>query len=146
MAARKATPKKSKAQEEIEVDVAEILDYMKVTGLFASVLRDVVERKVAVNAAKQAGSRVTTRQLQKAADTFRMANGLAKASDTHAWLESRGLSVETLEEYLKTNLLISSLKAKLDRNASKTKYYRSEEVEDLIREMVYRDWLSKALE
>ena len=120
MAARKATPKKSKAQEEIEVDVAEILDYMKVTGLFASVLRDVVERKVAVNAAKQAGSRVTTRQLQKAADTFRMANGLAKASDTHAWLESRGLSVETLEEYLKTNLLISSLKAKLDRNASKT--------------------------
>lgn len=131
----------AKKQKEMDVSVAEVVDYMRFTGQFLRALQDVVERKTAVATAGRKGLKITDGELQKAADAFRVANGLNKASTTEKWLSSRGITVEALEEHLETNLLISKLKDDLEKKAAKTKYLKSQVVQETMREMIYQDWL-----
>jgi len=105
----------AKKINEIEVTVAEVVDYMRITNRFAPSLREVVERKIAVEEAKTRGLKVSTKELQKAADTFRLINDLSTASDTKAWLKSNGIALESLEEYLETNLQIKASFCQLKR-------------------------------
>lgn len=133
-------------EKEIEVAVAEVVDYLRITGQFAPALREVVGRKVAANAAKRKRIKVSTTELQKAADAFRAANGLSKASDTEHWLKSNGLSIEGFEEYLEISLLVNKLKDELNKKAGKTKYLSSPQIKESIKEMIYRDWLAKELQ
>lgn len=135
----------TKKSNEIEVAVAEVVDYLRITGQFAPALRGVVERKVAAEAARKNGIKVSTKQLQKAADIFRHTQGLTKASDTETWLESLGVSLEVFEEYLETNFLISKFKDQLNKKAGKTKYLSSPEIKESIREMIFEDWMIKEL-
>ena len=130
---------------EIEVAVAEVVDYLRMTGRFSRALREVVARKVAVAAARKMKLRVTTAQLQKASDTFRMMHNLNKASDTNRWLKANGLTVEALEDYLEANLLINKLKDALEKKTAKSKYLSSPIIKESIREMIYKDWLEKEL-
>lgn len=130
--------------KEIEIDVAEVVDFMRITGAFVPALRHVVTRKITAGAAKAAGIKVTAGELQKAADTFRHVNGLAKASDTESWLNESGISLEFLEDYLETNLLINKFKAHLEKKAPKNKYIASPGIQESISEMIYQDWLLKA--
>jgi len=135
----------AKKKNEIEVTVAEVVDYLRITGQFMPLLREVVERKVTAEAARKSGKKVTTAELQKASDVFRAVKDLGKASDTARWLRSNGISVETLEEYLETNILISKLKDTLEKKASKTKYIASPSIQESIRDMIYQDWLKSQL-
>ena len=130
-------------EKEMEISVAEVVDFLRVTGRFLPALSEIVERKLTVEAAKRKGLKVTVQELQRAADAFRLANGLKKASATEAWLKSLGISVETLEDYLETNLLISKLKDALEGKAAPQKYLSSPVVKDTIRGIIYREWLSK---
>ena len=134
----KSTPKP-------EIDVAEVLDYMRMTGTFAQVLSEVVKRKMTAQAAKDQGISVSVKELQKAADDFRVDRGLHKASETETWLQSNRLSLEALEEYLETNLLISKFQDLLEARARRHKYMPSRTVKNNLREMVYQDWLAKAV-
>ena len=135
----------AKSSPEIEVAVAEVVDYLRITGGFAPALREVVERKVTAEAAKKAGITVTKAQLQRASDAWRLANGLNKASDTEAWLSANGITVEALEDYLETNLLMSKLKDQLEKKTAKKKYLDSEGIKESVRQLIYEDWLAKAL-
>jgi len=135
----------AKKSNEIEIRVAEVVDYLRITGQFTPALRKVVERKVSADAARKNGIKVTTKQLQKAADAFRVVHGLNKASDTENWLESNGLSIEVFEEYLETNLLVSKFKDRLNKKAGKTKYLASPEIKERLKEMVYSDWVKNEL-
>jgi len=134
----KSTPKP-------EIDVAEVLDYMRMTGTFAQVLSEVVKRRMTAQAAKNHGISVSAKELQKAADDFRVDRGLHKASDTQSWLQSNGLSVGAFEKYLETNLLISKFQDLLEASARRHKYMPSRTVKDNVREMVYQDWLVRAV-
>ncbi len=135
----------AKKKNEIEIGVAEVVDYLRITGHFAPALREVVERKVTADAARKQGIKVTAKQLQKAADTFRAVQGLTKARDTKSWLASNGLSVEAFEAYLETNLLVSKFKDRLNKKAGKAKYLSSQAIKQSVKEMIYRDWLKKEL-
>ena len=135
----------AKKKNEIEVAVAEVVDYLRITGQFLPALREVVERKIAANAARESGVKVTSKQLQAAADAFRVVHGFHKASDTESWLKTAGVSLEVFEEYIETNLLVSKFKDKLDKKVGKTKYLSTPEVKESIREMIYRDWLAEQL-
>lgn len=130
---------------EIEIGVGEVVDYMRMTGKFVPALREVVTRKITAEAAKEAGKKVTTKELQKAADNFRLVNGLAKSSDTEVWLDETGISVEFLEEFLETNLLINKFKEHLEKKAQRNKYLSSPEIKDSVTEMIYQEWLASAL-
>jgi hypothetical protein len=131
----------AKKANEIEVTVAEVVDHLRITGQFSPALNDVVQRKVTAEAAKNSGIKVTTAQLQKAADVFRAVNDLSKASDTNKWLKSTGISVETFEGYLETNILISKFKDALEKKADKAKYLSKQGIEESLGEMIYQDWL-----
>jgi hypothetical protein len=136
---------KSKKEKQIDVSVAEVVDYMRINGTFLPALRDVVERKLVVEAAAKKGLKVTKGELQKAADAFRVVNGLNKAKDTEVWLSSRGITVEGLEEYLETNLLMSKFKDQLEAKTAKTKYHASPGVKEGVRNMIFQDWLAKQM-
>lgn len=135
----------AKKSNEIEVAVAEVVDYMRMTGKFAPALSEVVQRKVTAEAAKKSGIKGSTKELQKTVDAFRVVNGLSKASDTNKWLKSNGISVESLEEFLETNILISKYKDKLEKKTGKNKYLASAGIKESVREMIYQDWLESAL-
>ena len=134
-----------KKSNEIEVALSEVVDYLRITGKFAPALAEVIERKITAEAAKKRGMRVTTSELQKAADTFRAVNDLSKARDTERWLRSTGISVEFLEEYLETNILISKFKDTLEKKAHKVKYASKPAIKETIRDMIYQDWLVNQL-
>jgi len=135
----------AKKTDEIEVAVAEVVDYLRIKGDFAPALAAVVERKVAAEGAKKMGIRVSGKELQKAADALRVLNDLSKARDTERWLKANGITVEALEGYLETNILLSKLKDRLEKKAPKTKYMKAPAIQESIREMAYRDWLAKEM-
>ena len=47
----------AKKRTEIEVTVAEVVDYLRITGQFTPSLREVVTRKITADAAKKRGIR-----------------------------------------------------------------------------------------
>ncbi len=132
-------------KQEVEIAVAEVVDYLRITGQFAPALKAVVERKITAGAARRSGIKVATKQLQSAADTFRAMNGLAKASDTQRWLRQNGLTVEALEDYLETNILINAFKGKLEKKGGASKYMKAPIIKESVRELIYKDWLANEL-
>jgi len=127
---------------ELEVNVAEVVEYLRMSGDFGPALREVVRRKITAQAAKESGLKVTDEELQKGADTFRIVNNMSKASDTENWLKMMGVSLDTFEEFLETNLLISKFKDTLEEKVDKKAYLSSEAVKESVREMIYQDWLN----
>ena len=130
---------------ELEIAVSEVVDYMKIAGSFSPALRAVVARKVTAEAARKAGISVSLKELQRAADVFRAANGLHSAKDTQKWLEGLALPLESLEGLLETNLLVNKFKDRLEKKASKTRYHSQPPIKESVREMVYLDWLSNSI-
>ena len=135
----------AKRPTKLDVSVAEVVDYMRITDDFAPALAAVLERKVTVAAAKQAGLRVTAAERQAAADDYRAARGLQRARDTDRWLRSIGITLATFEQYVTANLLIAKFKKSLYEKAEKQVMMSSQELEEAATEMAYREWLKKAL-
>lgn len=129
-------------KDEIEVNVSEVLDYKKVSGDYIPTLAEVVRRKFTADAARKAGIKATTQQLQKGVDYFRYINELTKASDTEAWMELNGVTIEILEDYIETSFLVSKFKDGLEKKANKSKYLSHPDVKDKIRDLIYKDWLA----
>jgi hypothetical protein len=130
-------------KDEVEISVTDYLDYKKVQEEYAPELMEVIKRKVTIEAAKKAGIRVTAQQLQKTVDNFRHIHSLQKASDTEIWMNMNAVTPDMLEEYIKTNILISKFKDHLEKKASKTKYLSHPAVKDAVRDLIYEDWLAK---
>jgi hypothetical protein len=129
----------------IELAVADVVDYLKITGRFAPALRAVVERQITFKAARKAGVRVSVKDVQRGADIFRVGHDLSKASDMKKWLGANGISQDAFEDYIETNLTISRFKDKLLKKTKVNKYLASQSIGASVREMVYRDWLDAAL-
>ncbi len=91
-------------KNELEIKVAEVVDYLRITDAFLPNLRKVVERKVTAEAAKKQGLKVSNQELQKVADAFRCLNGLTTSKETEKWLATNGLTLESFEEFLETNI------------------------------------------
>jgi hypothetical protein len=130
---------------QIVLAVADVVDYLKITGRFAPALRAVVERKVVSQEAKKRGIRISVKELQRTADVFRMTHDLNRAKDMNAWLKSNGLTPEAFEDYLETNLLVGKFKDRLMGKAKVKKYLASPVVIASVREMVYHDWIAAAM-
>ena len=135
----------AKKKNEIEVTVAAVVDYLRITEQFIPIVGEVVERKITVEAARKRGMKVTTAELQRAADAFRVVKDLSKASDTGRWLKSTGITQEVLEEFLEENILISKFKDALEKKGSKAKYIATSGIQESIRNMIYQDWLHSQL-
>jgi hypothetical protein len=137
--------KMAKKKKNIEITMENILLYLKLTGHYAPLLKEVVERKVAVEGAKKNGIAVTIRQLQRAADVFRLAHHLTQAQDFENWLASSGISLKTFEKHLEEDLYISQFKDLLKSKSDKANYPAAPEIKSTIRDLEYHKWLTKNL-
>ena len=130
----------------IVVPMQEVVDFSRLMGAFMPTLRGVLERKVTADAARELGMKATDQELQRAADTFRHANGLTSAKATEEWMSSHGISFQLLEEFLETSILVSKFKDRLEKQADKATYLERPQVAKLVRDLAYRDWLAENLD
>ena len=87
----------------------DILHEVKLSCKIPQIIEQIITRKVIEKTAAEAGIKVETEELQKAADQMRLMNQLLNADDTWAWLEKHHLSLDDFEEIVNTTLLANKL-------------------------------------
>ncbi|MEG4292624.1 peptidylprolyl isomerase [Microcoleus sp. C2C3] len=93
----------------ITISSDDILHQVKLSCKIPSVIEEIVTRKVITSAAAEAGIKVETEELQKAADSIRLMSKLKSADDTWAWLQKHGLSLDDFEEVIYKNVISGKL-------------------------------------
>jgi hypothetical protein len=118
--------------------VADVVDYLMLTGKFGAVLRELSARKVAAATARKSGFAVSEKELQDAADDYRRASRLLNASETIAWLKSTRISPETFEDFIETSVLVDRFKDWLKQKAGEADRGRG-------RDELYEEWVATAI-
>jgi parvulin-like peptidyl-prolyl isomerase len=93
----------------ITITSEDILQQVKLSYQIPSIVEGIVSRKVIASAADEAGIKVETEELQKAADSIRLMGKLKSADDTWAWLQKHGLSLDDFEEVIYNNVISGKL-------------------------------------
>ncbi|NEP39530.1 MAG: peptidylprolyl isomerase, partial [Okeania sp. SIO2H7] len=73
--------------QSITITAEDILNQVKLSLKTSELTEGIITRKIIMDAAQEAGIKVETEELQKAADTMRFVNKLHSAQETFAWLE-----------------------------------------------------------
>jgi hypothetical protein len=128
-----------------EVTVKEVLDHLRITGVYNQHIREVLAKNITARVAKENSITVTDEELQRTADAFRIMNDLENAKIFEDWIAASDLSLEDFENYLERNILVTKFKDKIVEEANKMDYLSKEEIEERVREMVYEDWLKDKL-
>jgi parvulin-like peptidyl-prolyl isomerase len=87
----------------------EILQQLKVSCQFPTVVQSVMARKIVTQTAQSKGIQIEPAELQKAADSFRLKNNLSGAKETLAWLQTYLLSIDDLEALVHHTVLSAKL-------------------------------------
>jgi len=93
----------------ITITSEDILQQVKLSCQIPSIVEGIVSRKIIASAADEAGIKVETEELQKAADSIRLMSKLKSADDTWAWLQKHGLSLDDFEELIYNNVISGKL-------------------------------------
>ncbi|MBD2502772.1 peptidylprolyl isomerase [Anabaena azotica] len=93
----------------LKFSTEEIISHLKITCQVPSILEAIATQRIIAETAQELGIEPTVEELQEAADSLRLANGLIKADDTWAWLDKHYLTIDDFEEVAKTNLLYIKL-------------------------------------
>jgi parvulin-like peptidyl-prolyl isomerase len=93
----------------ITISSYDILHQVKLSWKIPSVIEEIVTHKIIASAAAEAGIKVETEELQKAADNIRLMGKLKSADDTWAWLQKHGLSLDDFEELIYNNVISGKL-------------------------------------
>ena len=125
----------------LDPTMSEILDHIRVNGVYNQQIRELRAKKITALAAEKRGISVSGEELQKTADAFRIMNDLAEAKVFEDWLKSVDMPLDNFETYLERNILISKFKDTLVEEANITDYIERQAVEDALRDEVYNDWL-----
>lgn len=128
-----------------KISTEKVVNYLCCTGDFASAVKEVAGRELTVAAAKQKGLKVTDEELQKASDAWRALHGLFNAQSTMNWLAANGLTIESYEDFLAANLLISKFKQALASEAQIEKIFLDPQCRDAALELLYSNWLAGAM-
>jgi hypothetical protein len=128
-----------------EISMEKVVDYLRCSGGFAPAVSEVARRQLTAAAAGQKGLKVSDGELQVASDAWRAFNGLLTAEDTKNWLKNAGLSMDSYEDYLETNLLISKFKEALAADAKIDKIFADPQNRDAAVELLYADWLARSV-
>jgi parvulin-like peptidyl-prolyl isomerase len=104
----------------------DILSQVKLSCKVPEIIEGIVTRKVIANAASEAGIKVETEELQKAADQMRLMNKLNSADDTWAWLEKHSLSIDDYEEIVYSTVISGKLAAHLFANKVEPYFFENQ--------------------
>ncbi|MBD2730592.1 peptidylprolyl isomerase [Nostoc sp. FACHB-892] len=95
--------------QSISVTNEDILQQVKLSCKIPEIVEQIVSRNVIISAAEEAGIKVETEELQKAADLFRLMNKLTSAEETWTWLEKHSLSLDDFEEIVYSDVVFGKL-------------------------------------
>ncbi|BAZ33270.1 PpiC-type peptidyl-prolyl cis-trans isomerase [Cylindrospermum sp. NIES-4074] len=95
--------------QNITITKEDIFQQVKLSCRIPDIVEEIVNRKVIIAAAEEAGITVETEELQKAADLLRLTNKLTSADDTWKWLEKHGLSIDDFEEIVYHSIIFGKL-------------------------------------
>ncbi len=93
----------------LKISTQKILDQVKFSYQLPLMIEGIASRQIVAMVAEEKGVKVEVEELQKAADSIRLANQLFKPEDTWAWLEKHGLSLEEFEEIIHHQVLAGKL-------------------------------------
>jgi len=93
----------------ITITSEDILQQVKLSYQIPSIVEEIVTHKIIASAADEAGIKVETEELQKAADSIRLMGKLKSADDTWAWLQKHGLSLDDFEKVIYNNVISGKL-------------------------------------
>jgi len=127
--------------KKIEPTISEVIDHIRINGVYNQQIRELQEKKVTALAAQKNGISVTDEELQRAADTFRIINDLADTKVFKDWLQAVDMPLENFEAYLERNILVSKFRDTLIEKANVMDYIQRQDVEEAFREEVYNEWL-----
>ena len=91
--------------QSITITAEDILNQVKLSLQIPEIIQSIVSRKIITDGVAEAGIKVETEELQKAADMIRLSQKLLSAQDTFSWLEKNYLSIDDLEEIAYTSII-----------------------------------------
>ncbi|MDY7003088.1 MAG: peptidylprolyl isomerase [Cyanobacteriota bacterium] len=112
--------------QSITITAEDILNQVKLSLKTSELTEGIITRKIVMDAAQEAGIKVETEELQKAADTMRFVNKLHSAQETFAWLEKHCLSVDDLEEVAYISIASQKLAAHLFADKVEPYFYENQ--------------------
>ncbi|MEH1892801.1 MAG: peptidylprolyl isomerase [Nostoc sp.] len=110
----------------ITITKEDILSQVKLSCKIPEFIEGIVTRKVIANAAAEAGIKVETEELQKAADQIRLMKKLNSADDTWAWLEKHSLCIDDYEEIVYSTVISGKLAAHLFANKVEPYFFENQ--------------------
>ena len=93
----------------ISVSSEDIFNHLKVSCQLPTILETILTCKIVESKAIEAGFTINTKDLQQAADDFRLSQQLRTIEDTEIWLQKHHLSLDDFEKLIYTNLLSKKL-------------------------------------
>ena len=93
----------------LKISNEDIIYHLKISCQIPSLLEAIATRKVITETAEKAGITVEIAELQRSADSLRLANKLIKAEETWEWLQKHYLSLDNFEEIAHLNILSTKL-------------------------------------
>jgi parvulin-like peptidyl-prolyl isomerase len=98
--------------------------WLKLSGRFSQVIEDYVKEKVSAVAARKAGMVADADELQVRADESRRALGLHRASETNAFLDDAGATLDDFEAYLEDQLLAGKMRGQVQSDDAVEGFFR----------------------
>ena len=93
----------------VTITVQDIFHTAKIFCQIPDLIENIVTRKIIEAAAEEAGIIITTEEIQKECDEFRLQNELRNADDTWKWLDKHSFSIDDFEDINSLNLLSNKL-------------------------------------
>lgn len=93
----------------ITISSEQVIEQIKLSYQLPLVIEGIAARHIVNTMAEEKGLTAEVEELQKAADSIRLANKLYKPEDTWAWLDKHGLSLEEFEGLIRSQVLANKL-------------------------------------
>ncbi|MEA5536363.1 peptidylprolyl isomerase [Crocosphaera sp. XPORK-15E] len=94
---------------ELIISLEKVIKQVKFSYQFTPIIEGIAARQIVATVAQEKGIKVEAEELQKGADSIRLANQLFKPEDTWSWLAKNGLSLDEFEELVHHQILASKL-------------------------------------
>lgn len=95
--------------KKLQISSSNILDYLKVSCNLASVVHDTVRQQIISDAVRSAGIVVSDRELQQAADNFRVKYNLYNPATTWEWMNQNYLTGDDFEKSIYESIFTTKL-------------------------------------
>ena len=101
----------------------ELVKYINLTGEGYAIYSQFIKMRESAKKAKALNLTISENDLQSYVDSFRISQGLHDAKDTYQFLSHRGLTIEDLEQFCHSTLLVEALKDHLADDTNIETYY-----------------------